>query len=97
MCRLCPYFCFKGVDYELVTAGDTDENSIFTLSLPLIFLIARVHKESFHTNLEILNAKYAINVARKLGCCVFLLPEDIMEVKSKLLLTFVGALISVDI
>jgi hypothetical protein len=48
------------------------------------------------TTIEMLNAKYAINVARKLGCCVFLLPEDIVEVKSKLLLTFVGALMSVD-
>jgi len=27
-----------------------------------------------------LNATYIISVARKLGCTVFLLPEDIMEV-----------------
>lgn len=43
-----------------------------------------------------LNAKYAISLARKFGCCVFLLPEDIVEVKSKLLLTFIGTLMSVD-
>jgi plastin-1 len=61
----------SGVDYALVTPGDTTEN-------------------------KILNAKYAISLARKLGCCVFLLPEDIIEVKSKLLLTFVGTLMSVD-
>lgn len=61
----------SGVDYSLVTPGDTNEN-------------------------KILNAKYAISLARKLGCCVFLLPEDIVEVKSKLLLTFVGTLMSVD-
>lgn len=30
-----------------------------------------------------LNATYIISVARKLGCSVFLLPEDIMEVKEK--------------
>lgn len=30
-----------------------------------------------------LNATYIISVARKLGCSVFLLPEDIMEVKKK--------------
>lgn len=27
-----------------------------------------------------LNATYIISVARKLGCSIFLLPEDIMEV-----------------
>jgi plastin-1 len=27
-----------------------------------------------------LNAKYAISCARKMGCMVFLLPEDIVEV-----------------
>lgn len=29
-----------------------------------------------------LNATYIVSVARKLGCSIFLLPEDIMEVKS---------------
>jgi hypothetical protein len=29
-----------------------------------------------------LNATYIISVARKLGCSVFLLPEDIMEVSN---------------
>lgn len=28
-----------------------------------------------------LNATYIISVARKLGCSIFLLPEDIMEVR----------------
>lgn len=27
------------------------------------------------------NATYIISVARKLGCSIFLLPEDIMEVR----------------
>ena len=29
-----------------------------------------------------LNATYIISVARKLGCSIFLLPEDIIEVHS---------------
>lgn len=29
------------------------------------------------------NAKYTISIARKLGCSIFLLPEDITEVKNK--------------
>ncbi len=41
------------------------------------------------------NAKYAISVARKIGCTIFLLPEDIVEVKNKMLLTFVGSIMAV--
>lgn len=35
-----------------------------------------------------LNARYAISLARKLGAVVFVLPEDIMEVRSKMCMTF---------
>lgn len=38
-----------------------------------------------------LNAKYAISSARKIGCSLFLLWEDIVEVKPKMILTFVAA------
>lgn len=31
---------------------------------------------------SLLNASYAISVARKLGCTIFLLPEDIIEVRT---------------
>ncbi len=37
------------------------------------------------------NAKYTISAARKIGACVFLTPEDIVEVKSKMILTFVAS------
>lgn len=43
------------------------------------------------------NAKYAISIARKLGCTIFLLPEDIVEVKPKMILTLVGSIMSVAI
>jgi len=42
------------------------------------------------------NAKYAISIARKLGATVFLVWEDITEVKSKLLLTFLTSLFEVS-
>jgi len=42
------------------------------------------------------NAKYAISVARKLNAPVFLLWEDIVEVKPKMIMTFVGALMKID-
>lgn len=38
------------------------------------------------------NARYVISCARKLGACVFLTPEDICEVKQKMILTFVAAI-----
>jgi len=41
------------------------------------------------------NAQYAISCARKMGATVFLLPEDIVEVQPKLLLTFFGAIMNV--
>jgi len=40
----------------------------------------------------ILNAKYVISSAMKIGACVFITPEDIVEVKSKMLLTFLASL-----
>jgi len=41
------------------------------------------------------NAKLVINLARKLGATIFLLPEDICEGKDKMILTFVGSLMAV--
>lgn len=38
------------------------------------------------------NAKYAIGCARKMGCTVFLLWEDIVEVQPKMIMTFVAAI-----
>jgi len=38
------------------------------------------------------NARYSISVARKIGACVFLTPEDITEVKSKMIMTFIASL-----
>mmetsp|Transcript_113 Transcript_113/g.206 ORF Transcript_113/g.206 Transcript_113/m.206 type:complete len:631 (+) Transcript_113:113-2005(+) len=43
------------------------------------------------------NAKYSISIARKIGACVFLTPEDIVEVKSKMIMTFVSSLWATDL
>jgi len=43
---------------------------------------------------SILNARYAISVARKLGATIFLLPEDIYETKPKMILTFLASCMS---
>ncbi|KAJ2486348.1 fimbrin [Coemansia sp. RSA 2050] len=42
------------------------------------------------------NAQYAISIARKLGATIFLLPEDIVEVKPKMILTFIGSLMALQ-
>ncbi|KQK18479.1 fimbrin-4 isoform X2 [Brachypodium distachyon] len=39
-----------------------------------------------------LNATYIISVARKLGCSVFLLPDDIIEVNQKMILTLAASI-----
>lgn len=44
---------------------------------------------------KMLNARYAITTARKIGATVFLLPEDILEVNPKLILTFVAGIMTV--
>mmetsp|Transcript_42299 Transcript_42299/g.95671 ORF Transcript_42299/g.95671 Transcript_42299/m.95671 type:complete len:451 (+) Transcript_42299:229-1581(+) len=38
------------------------------------------------------NALYAISVARKMGACVFLQPEDVTEVKPKMLFSFMASI-----
>lgn len=38
------------------------------------------------------NARYAISIARKIGATVFLTPEDIVEIKPKMIFTFIGSL-----
>lgn len=39
-----------------------------------------------------MNATYIISIARKLGCSIFLLPEDIIEVNQKMILTLVASI-----
>jgi plastin-1 len=57
------------VDYDLVTAGQTDEDAY-------------------------LNAKLSISIARKLGATIWLVPEDICQVRSRLITTFIGSLMA---
>ncbi|TYH63444.1 hypothetical protein ES332_D07G193100v1 [Gossypium tomentosum] len=39
-----------------------------------------------------MNATYIISIARKLGCSIFLLPEDIIEVNQKMMLTLTASI-----
>ncbi|KAG5717585.1 Fimbrin [Termitomyces sp. T112] len=42
------------------------------------------------------NAKLAISIARKMNALIFLVPEDIVDVRPRLILTFVGSLMSIS-
>ncbi|KAG5948802.1 fimbrin [Claviceps sorghi] len=57
------------VDYDLVTAGQTEEDAY-------------------------MNAKLSISIARKLGATIWLVPEDICQVRSRLVTTFIGSLMA---
>ncbi|KAI5860134.1 calponin homology domain-containing protein [Durotheca rogersii] len=57
------------VDYDLVTAGRTEEDAY-------------------------LNAKLSISIARKMGATIWLVPEDICQVRSRLVTTFIGSLMA---
>ena len=55
------------VNWDLVTAGETDED-------------------------RMMNAKYAISIARKLGATIFLVWDDIPNLNQKMILIFVASL-----
>ncbi|KAI8985017.1 fimbrin [Trametes punicea] len=42
------------------------------------------------------NAKLAISIARKLNALIFLVPEDIVDVRARLIMTFVGSLMALE-
>ena len=54
-----------------------------------------VSKDNLSDKDREMNAKYALSVARGLGAMIFVVWEDITEVKSKLLLTFIASLYDV--
>ncbi|XP_057780953.1 fimbrin-2 [Salvia miltiorrhiza] len=74
-----------------------------SLSSGLFFLelLSTVHPSSVNWSLvtkglndeeKKMNATYIISIARKLGCSIFLLPEDIIEVNQKMILTLVASI-----
>lgn len=65
--------------------SETKKYSIYLNSL--IFV-------DFKDNLA--NAKYAISMARKIGARVYALPEDITEVKPKMVMTVFACMMALD-
>ena len=56
-----------------------------------------VHDAPADDNECMSNAKYAITMARKIGAPVYALPEDITEVKHKMVMTVYASLMLADI
>jgi len=96
---------------KVTTAGKTRrikhfKDSTIKNSLFLLDLVAAVEPRAVDHQLisagtsevdYMNNAKYVISCARKANATVFLTPEDIVEVKSKMLLTFVSAIWAADL
>lgn len=79
------------VNYDLVKNGGTEE-VIMTLSN----VLKRFDKTKIFLQDNHANAKYAISMARKIGARVYALPEDITEVKPKMVMTVFACLMAMD-
>ena len=65
-------------------------NSFFLFFNFFIFFLDNLTDEQIENN-----AKYAISISRKLGATVFLVWEDIRDMKIKMLTTFLAAIMDV--
>ncbi|GBL74325.1 Plastin-2 [Araneus ventricosus] len=98
------------VNNKLKEAGkDTSirsfQDSSISTALPVIDLIDAIQPGSINysqvLNAEtpedkMANAKYAISMARKIGARIYALPEDITEVKQKMVMTVFACLMARD-
>ena len=53
-------------------------------------------KEDSSVESKMDNARYAVSMARKIGARVFALPEDIVEVNKKMVMTIFATLMIID-
>ena len=65
-----------------------DEKMICMIKCFQIFIYSAEEKMS--------NAKYAITMARRIGAPVYALPEDLVEVKQKMVMTIYASLMLFD-
>lgn len=71
------YFLLDGGTYELGCSFISFLGRSYKFIILLFFIVDLIDMVDEEKRL---NATYIISVARKLGCSIFLLPEDIMEV-----------------
>eukprot|EP01133_Synstelium_polycarpum_P002657 gene2657-3065_t len=77
------------------------KDSSIASAIPILDLIEIIRPGSVDAALiesdNLLNAKLAVSTARKIGAVVFALPEDIVEVKPKMIMTIFASLMAVDL
>lgn len=98
------------VNKTLQAAGKTSTISGFkdpsiATAIPVIDLVEAIKSGSINYDLVITapgsteqkmkNAKYAVSMARKIGATVFALPEDLVEVKHKMVMTVFATIMAV--
>ena len=77
------------IDYSIVKQGDN-------LSGPVTQNLKVNPKWPIITQDCLSNAKYCVTMARKIGAPVYALPEDISEVKHKMVMTVYASLMLAD-
>ncbi|RZC46139.1 hypothetical protein C5167_039090 [Papaver somniferum] len=91
----------KELNFSLVNVAGSDIDKNLSSGRFFLELLSAVEPRVVNWNLvtrgvtdeeKKLNATYIISVARKLGCSIFLLPEDIIEVNQKMLLTLTASI-----
>ena len=87
------------------TRVNSFQDSSISSALPVIDLIDSIKpgvinyevvNEGGNYDEELANAKYALSMARRIGARVYALPEDIVEVKPKMVMTVFACLMSKD-
>ncbi|XP_053205055.1 plastin-1-like [Panonychus citri] len=94
---------WKEADKKWIIKSFNDSN--LSTALPVIDLIDAIKPGSINYSQvlkcsddeeKLANAKYAISMARKIGARIYALPEDITEVKSKMVMTVFACLMARD-
>lgn len=81
------------INYELVRTSGTQEVS--SVSISIHFSCSSFSLPCLPQD-NLANAKYAISMARKIGARVYALPEDITEVKPKMVMTVFACMMALD-
>ncbi|KAL8187828.1 UNVERIFIED_CONTAM: phospholipid scramblase 1, partial [Gekko kuhli] len=99
----------KWVNQTLLNANKSTSITSFkdksiSTSLPVLDLIDAIAPKAIHPEMikrenlsetdKLNNAKYAISVARKVGACIYALPDDLVEVKPKMVMTVFACLMA---
>ncbi|EGG17320.1 actin bundling protein [Cavenderia fasciculata] len=82
------------------------KDEALTNAIPILDLIEAIRPNSVDQSLvahsgsaadNLLNAKLAVSTARKVGAVIFALPEDIVELKTKMIMTIFASLMAVSL